>query len=920
MRSSATGQHRLASGLWTWPSVRPFPTRVFTSTGSASLNGPSPGGLRSANARDWVAATRVHPQQLADLEARATRPYVGIAALLLGALAVLSDIVGRALEQRQLAVERLQVLAENAADVVFRTATDGALEWISPSVKGLLGFTPETLQGRYGRDLVLEDDQSVYDAGLQQVAAGRKAEFEARFRAADGQKRWLAVSIRPLFNAQGHLVGRAGNWRDIQDEMVARQAEAESEQRFELAMQNSAVGMALVSPAGGFLRVNSALCTFFDRDAADLQGCTWQSLTHPDDLATDARLLEQLKAGAIPSYRQRKRFLRTDGSIVWGDLSVAPIRQADGADRPMLIMQVLDISETVQARQELIARKEQYQWLAENAADVVLQTDHHHRLRWLSPSASELFGTAAGDLIDSVFDTWVHPDDLAKLVLIRRQLEVQGSTKRPDQEQVLRLIHPEGGYRWVALRMRMLTDRGGSVAGEVLALRDVEELVAAQHKLESERQFLRSTLDSLLDPHITLEPVYDEEGQPVDFICADANKACLQYMAVDRARLVGSRLSALMPGVVDTGLMAHYFAVFQSGESLLLTDFHYPSHETLGGDYHYDIQMARSANLLTITWRDVTERYAEAERLMLSEERYRLLAENATDLVLRLRNNRVIWVSNTAQELLGAPAEHWIGKGVEELVPPEELSHYLSDLAALDQGATVTRRVRLITADGSLHWFSVHARQFLNAKGKPDGLSASLRNVDAEVAADAELDYRARHDQLTGLLNRSEALTRMEVQLGQTDQRQGRTAVLFIDVDKFKEVNDAYGHAAGDAVLQALARCLQETTRQGDLLARLGGDELLVSMPGIHSLQEVVAVAEKIRSAGAQPIEAQDKTIQTTLSIGVVLAEPGETIDGLIARADTAMHQAKQGGRNPVIPIEGPSSSLTVTGPTPFPS
>lgn len=918
MRSQPNGQDRLASGLWTWSTLRPYHAHVLTSAGSGSLTGPSPGGLLRANTRPWIAATRAAPQKLALIEARATRPYAGTAALLIAALAGLSAVVGRALEgrqramegrqealeDRQRAVEQLQLLAENAADVVFRSSAEGILEWISPSAQSLLGFAPEELLGLRGPDLIVPEDLPRFQEAHQEVLAGRKAVFEARFRTADHGRRWLAVSIRPLLDHQGQLIGRAGNWRDIQDEMEARQARAESEQRFQLAMDNAPVGMALVRPGGQFMQVNPALCAILGRDADNLLTCAWQILSHPDDRAKDEQLLEQLKAGAIASYRLRKRFLRPDGAVVWGDLAVAPIRHPDGGLQ-LLIKQVQDISETVLAQKELEARKEQYRLLAENASDVVLLTDHDHRLRWLSPSATELFGNASDDLIGTAFDSWVHPDDLPRLNLIRRQLAVYSTAMRPHQGQVMRLAHPGGSYRWVAVRMRLLTDRGGSVVGEVLALRDVDDLVEARRRLENEQQFLRATLDSLLDPHLTLEPVYDDDDQLVDFICADANKACLHAMAIDRGLLIGSRLSTLMPAVIERGLMAQYVAVFQSGESLLLDDFHFPNLETPDGDHRYDFRVARAADLLTVTWRDVTQRYEQVERLALSEERYRLLAENATDLVLRIKENELTWVSNTAPDILGAPPEHWIGKGIDALLPPEELSSYLADLMALHNGSMVTRRLRLITADGSQHWFSMHARQFRNAQGEPDGISASLRNIDAEVAVSAELDYRARHDQLTGLLNRSEALPGIEAQIAQEDHRKGRTAVLFIDVDKFKQVNDCYGHAAGDAVLQTLARRLRDCTREGDLVARLGGDELLVSLPGLHRLEEALAVAEKIRMAGAEPVDAQGRAIQTTLSIGVVLAEPGESIDDLIARADRAMYRAKQGGRNQVIPIEG---------------
>ncbi|MCS5700985.1 PAS domain S-box protein [Cyanobium sp. FGCU-52] len=903
IRSQESGQQRLASGLWTWRAARPFPVQALTSEGSGSLQGPSPGGLQNANERSWTVVSRVEPRRLAALERQVSLPYAGTTALMLGALAGISSLVGTTLEQRRRAMERLEVLAENAADVVFRSSPEGVLEWMSPSVQEVLGYPPEALLGRRGPDLIVEEDLPRFQAAHEQVLAGSKAEFEARFRSVDGSPRWLAVSIRPLLDRRGALMGRAGHWRDIQEQVEARLAMAASEQRFELAMENAAVGMALVAPDGTFLRVNPALCGIFGRDVDNLLSCNWQTLTHPDDLAQDLARMRRLMQGSIPSYRLRKRFLKPDGSIVWGDLAVAAIRDGDG-NVTMLIKQILDITETVTAQQGLAAQKEQFQLLAENASDVVLQTDHQHRLVWLSPSACDLFGSASATVLGTDFRDWIHPDDLPHLELMRRLGAVRGTSLRPDQGHMMRLLNPGGGYSWNAVRMRLVRDRGGAITGEVMALRDVDDLIEARKSLESERQFLRATLDSLLDPHLVLEPLYDADGRPVDLICADVNPSCLSYLGLDRSRLIGARLSSLMPGIVETGLMGLYINVLVSGEPLALDDYLYPNHETLSGDHRYDIRAMRSGERLTIAWRDVTERYEAAERLAVSEQRYRLLAENATDLVLRVREGRVLWISSNAQMILGAPADHWIGRSVLEMVPPQERQHYVEDQEVMAQGRTVSRRVRLITADGSGHWFSLHAKTFNDESGQPDGISASLRNIDAEMAAEAELDYRARHDHLTGLLNRHEALIQIEAITARLDRRRGHTAVLFIDVDKFKEVNDTYGHDAGNAVLQVLAERLRTTLRDGDLTARLGGDELLVALQGIVDLDQAVAVAEKIRAAGSQPILHEGSVIASSLSIGVALARSEESIDRLIARADQAMYRAKQAGRNQVIPIE----------------
>jgi diguanylate cyclase (GGDEF)-like protein len=274
---------------------------------------------------------------------------------------------------------------------------------------------------------------------------------------------------------------------------------------------------------------------------------------------------------------------------------------------------------------------------------------------------------------------------------------------------------------------------------------------------------------------------------------------------------------------------------------------------------------------------------------------------------VRFKESRIIWMSSSAIRSLGMPAEHWIGKGVQEILHPDDLGTYVEAVNAMNSGGIVRRRVRLLCGDGAYHWFSSDGQVFVAGDGRPDGFCAALRIVDAEVAAEAALDRLARYDQLTGLCNRSEGLSRLAALLEQDDPRQGRVGVLFVDVDRFKDVNDSCGHAAGDGLLQTIAQRLQAATREEDLVARLGGDELLVALPGMAALEQAVAIAETVRQAASEPVVSNGhQPVQATLSIGVTLARPGESVDGLIARADQAMYQAKQGGRNQVIPIQDP--------------
>lgn len=166
-----------------------------------------------------------------------------------------------------------------------------------------------------------------------------------------------------------------------------------------------------------------------------------------------------------------------------------------------------------------------------------------------------------------------------------------------------------------------------------------------------------------------------------------------------------------------------------------------------------------------------------------------------------------------------------------------------------------------------------------------------------------KLQQRANFDDLTGLLNRRELLDRLESLLNASRRRHGdELGLLFLDLDLFKQINDSLGHAAGDTVLRTVAERIRHRLRTDDLAGRMGGDEIVVVLQGLADLRAAIAIAETLAAAIKQPIHGSDFEITITASLGVTLARPGEGLDDLMARADMAMYEAKQGERH-IVPL-----------------
>ena len=397
----------------------------------------------------------------------------------------------------------------------------------------------------------------------------------------------------------------------------------------------------------------------------------------------------------------------------------------------------------------------------------------------------------------------------------------------------------------------------------------------------------RAILDSLLDPHFILAPLRDTSGKIADFTLVDANIAAADYYHLERDKMVGRHLLEFLPADNAGALMAMARDAHESGEPLVVNNYAF-AFEIYGQERRFDIRAVRIDDEIVWTWRDVTERHLAAKRLAASEERYRLLAENSSDVVTRIRRGTIQWISPSVAPTFGYGVDECIGRLATDFLEEDDRTACGDYMKQLQAGQHIRARKLVRAKDGSRHWIETHASPYLDAQGRLDGFVATSRIVDAQVSAEQQLEHRARTDELTQLLNRKEVLSRIET-LGVQSRRTGEAlAVLFCDLDRFKEINDIHGHAAGDEVLRTTAMRLREVLRTSDdLAARIGGDELLIVLRGIHGIDDAVNIAEKLRNAATQPITTPSGPVSRHMPRQSP-SPAAHTAKGAIARAVTA--------------------------------
>lgn len=285
------------------------------------------------------------------------------------------------------------------------------------------------------------------------------------------------------------------------------------------------------------------------------------------------------------------------------------------------------------------------------------------------------------------------------------------------------------------------------------------------------------------------------------------------------------------------------------------------------------------------------------DRLRDSEARYRLLADNSSDIVLNVGTDGLIgYASPSATRLGGYTPEELLGRLALDLVHPDDrgavMRAHRDVLGRPD--VIVAAEYRLPTAWGEERWFESHSRGVRDADGRVSGVVSAIRDITGRKAVEAELARAAATDPLTGLANRrvfDAALDRMLAS-------GGPGCVAIFDLDHFKAVNDRFGHEGGDRVLRAFAAVARAAVRDGDVVARLGGEEFGVLLPGTAREQASV-VCERLRVAAAEaPVLLPGGLARVTASAGLAEGAPGVTASDLMRAADEALYRAKTGGRD----------------------
>ena len=527
-----------------------------------------------------------------------------------------------------------------------------------------------------------------------------------------------------------------------------------------------------------------------------------------------------------------------------------------------------DVTSQHHQQQALTDLTDRYRLLVELSPEAIV-VHEAGQLVYANPAAVRFVrADSTAEILDHPITDFVHPDSVPPMLRRIAELDVPGATSEPAEAVLLRL---DGGTLDIeSVSVRITWE--GRPAFQVI-MRDVTAQKAAAAGLHYQAALVAHVSDALIATtaqgmvtswNPTAETVYglpatEAIGQPI-------------------RRVVGASLDPA--AILEAGGVVQ--AVHQRSDGCALA---------------VRVSVAR-----------MNDGYV----LICADETARRRAEQHFTTVVAAIDEGVIVVGKTGLvESVNPAADRILGiRGHDVIGTPTAMAELYDEtgerIPASNDPSAHTRRtgqprngriVRTVRSDRTHIWLSLSCRALNSESDPPWAVVVSFTDITERRMIDGQLEHEATHDALTGLFNRTVTIDRLSPTA--RAHRSGLTAILFIDLDRFKAINDSLGHTVGDKVLQVAGMRLSQGVRRGDVVGRLGGDEFAVIAYGVTSPDEAISVAEHIRGELNKPIAVDGRNLHIDASIGIVIAGPEDTRDGgdLLRDADLAMYQAKTQGR-----------------------
>jgi len=808
-----------------------------------------------------------------------------------GAFAVMTDIeedirIRDALKSQE---AQMRLFADNIPGPIAYLDRNLKYTFVNQAFANSVCRPQDEIYGRTPFEVMVPDVAAFLRPILKRAQGGDHVEYERIGATMQGSRRWLHGRLAPDLDASGSVRGLYCTEYDIHDLKLTEQALAAREEQLRLFNDNIPEPIVYLSADGLYEFVNDAFLRLVGLERDQVVGKAPSEVLGPEI----AGMMEpgRDRAFADEAITTERSVIDASGRERWIRARCVPDLHFDGTVKGEYVVGH-DITDLKLAQDALAAREGQLRAIMDGVPAPVAYIDRDERCHYVNRTFLQYFGLTPEQVsVMRLRDVVGHGIYQSAQAMLTRAME--GESTAFD-----RLVPGANGVRrWMTIRVVPDAAPSGEVHGAFVLMNDIHGLKEAQEALRDSEAGMRLIMDN-----VPARVSYIDRDYRYRFL----NRHNEEWLGESRKELTG-RTFAEVVGNERANQLGPLLDQVLTGETVSTErQLAQPDGQARWESVHFAPHRDAEGNIIGIyaVHADIHDQKRNEEELKRANWMLSSHISNTPLAVLEWnREFRLVRWSPQAENIFGWRSDEILGIPLADspLLHEDDREGFAGLVGRLINGEEprATGLTRNHRRDGETIWCEWYHSALLDDDGRIVSILSFVQDVSSRIQAEERLQYLATRDALTGLPNRLLLHERLSQAIAKARRSGHRVGVLFIDLDRFKNVNDTLGHRIGDELLKRVTVALSGALRETDLLARLGGDEFMVIVEDFDDRAVLGRIAQKLLDAIAQPFEIEGNDIFVTSSIGIaVYPDDSDDPEELLKHADVAMYRSKDLGRN----------------------